>query len=281
MKKTFLLLIILGLAIYACDDNPGADDTDLVQPEIPPVQTLNPDLSELTGNSEQKNKNRADSLEAGDNFKRARQQGGKIATFLGANVAFPASLLTGAASTEPQQTEPGTWVWEFTHTNPLTGGTLKSELTAAVEQDSGFVDWQLTLDSEGNLIEFQNFRILGGRSALDGTTGNWDISLFSRQTDEQNLVTSNEWVITRDSLITMVSTIKLEGSPLAEDTFEFIEEDSTKQLQFTDTSENSVVNIAWRPLSGEGRLTDPEFNNGEPACWSANKENISCELAGF
>jgi len=279
MKKLVSILVLLTIVAIGCDDNTGVNEQEVQQPEIPPVSTLAPDLSGITGSGTASSANsEVANLQAGDNFEAARQRAGVIGSFLGANVGFSASLIATAGSTKPEQVEENVWVWSFEHENPLTNGTLQSELTATVEILSSSVEWELLLNSSGTLIELEDFNILNGTSNLDGTNGTWDISVLAPKSGEQSLATKNEWVLDSDSTFTLNSTIALENSPLKDDSFEYVVEETTKELLFNDQSESTTVQIIWNPATGEGQLTAPNYNSGEPACWDSQKEDVDCEL---
>ena len=282
MKNLVSILSLLVIIITACDDNTGVSEQEIDQPQLPPLSTLAPDISGITGDEVTSSANgEFENVQAGNNFRAARQRGSVIGSFLGANVAFPASLIAAAGSTEPEQVEENVWVWSFEQENPLTNGMLESELTATADMLSGSVDWELLLSSSGSFIGFEDFSILTGTSNLDGTSGTWDISIMAPQSGEQSLATTNEWLLESDSTFTLNSTIALENSPLKDDTFEYVVEESTKELLFNDQSESTTVQITWKPATVEGQLVAPNYNNGEPACWDAQKEDVNCDLVSL
>lgn len=280
LSNIFILFVLVGV-VTTCDDNSSNSNSDLLttQPQIPPAQTLKPDLSPIVTTSSQGKT--VSTLAIGQNFIEARQRGAVIGSFLGLNVAFPASLVGAASSTTPEMTSPGVWEWNFMHENPLTSGNVESNLVATINADSGNVNWVLQLDANGTLIEFQDFQILTGTSTLDGTSGQWDINTFSPETNNQNVATTNSWSIDTDSLLTLNSTIKLDFSPLNGDEFAFSQQDTLTTLTFTDVSESATTQIAWIPVTSAGKIIAPGFNNGEPACWDENKEDIACSEIGL
>lgn len=274
-------IFILAVAVISCDDNSSNSNSDLLttQPQIPSAQTLKPDLSPIVSSNSQGKS--VSTLAIGQNFIEARQRGAVIGSFLGLNVAFPASLVGAASSTTPEMISPGVWEWNYMHENPLTSGNVESNLVATINADSGNVKWELQLDANGTLIEFQDFQILTGTSTLDGTSGQWNINAFSPETGNQNVATSSTWSIDTDSLLTLHSTIKLEFSPLTGDEFSFSQQDTLTTLTFTDVSESATTQISWNPATTSGKLITPGFNSGEPACWNENKEDIACSEIGL
>ena len=283
MKRTVHLfsILLLSYMLFSCDNNNNSNNDLLTtEPDIPAAQTIQPDLSPIVSfNNNQEKLNPTNAI--GQNFIEARQRAAIIGSFLGLNAAFPASLIGAASSTDAEMTSPGVWEWNFMYRNPLTNGNVESNLIATIDADSGSVSWQLLLDANSTLIEFQDFEILNGISTVDGSAGQWDINVFSPETGNENVATTSEWSFNTDSLLTLTSTIQLEFSPLSGDEFSFEQQDSTSTLTFTDSSEARTTQITWKTADSAGQLIAPNFNNGETACWDANKEDIACDAIGF
>lgn len=277
-----LCIITISLAVFSCDNSENANSDILTtQPEIPPNRTLQPDFTPIISSGSREKLNTANTEAVGQNFIEAKQRGAVIGSFLGLNVAFPAALVGAASSTTPEMTSPGVWEWNFMRKNPLTNGNVESNLIATIDADNGSVAWQLLLDATGAVVEFQDFEILTGSSTLDGTSGQWDINAFTPETGNENLATTNTWSIDVDSLLTLNSTIELDFSPLKDDEFSFTQQDTLNTLTFTDSSEGETTEITWKMATTAGQLVAPNFNNGEPACWDANKEDVDCSEVGL
>lgn len=214
----------------------------------------------------------AASKQAGPNFTSAAVRVVPVSIVLAAHLAIPA-LVTGAALQAEPTFEENLWTWESMVVHAPTSQAVDFTLTANPLGNN--TDWtmNLTYYDPGTQQTYEDFDLYTAQTRNGGSEGSWGLFylLDGVRTNVLNatFVNSNA----TQKTVTFSIPINAENNPGDSVTYDVVE--STRVFTWNRVGGGETL-VAWNVASGEGSIIDPNYNNGEPACWDATQADTPC-----
>ena len=265
---TFLLIIFSLFIILNCSDSTKPDPDP---PLIPPLSSVEMDLSSLTNSSAQKlslgKTYDANSVEVGSNWTYAAGTVAFWLTVTNITFAIPTAAFAATINQDPEYLGDLRWKWTknfmFNHTAELYG-----------EINGSVVNWEMYISRTGG---FQDFLWYTGESNIDGSGGTWT---FNESPDIPVEYIEIEW----NYSATGVGDLRYEVvKASAENVGSYIlyEFDNNTDYNASCTLFNSVnsnmINIEWHRINHNGRVESSNyFGDDLWHCWDENRDNIDC-----
>lgn len=273
----WLLIILLALlpVWMGCsdDENPESPPEDV--PPLPPQSSMMLDFSAF-----QDGGNGSPTLTR-QNWLAAVVVIGVWNTVLGAVFLPPAAVFGAAMNQTPTHPDANTWVWTFT-TEVMVNGvqtTYTAELTGVVNLQSDQVAWSMVVDASGGM-NFDNFEWFNGWSRVNASEGVWHI--FDAATPNQQMPLYDvDWTHLADNDHQATFTWRKTGGgiPVASYISYGVEPEADPYDAYYvvhNAEANETANIQWNRTTGSGQFHGPNYNNGLPACWDENQNDVDC-----
>jgi len=261
------ILIVFLFSLTTCEKEPT--EPAEAAPELPPVQSMQPDLSffktnlDLLLNKTTLSKN---------NFIAAASRVAIInATVILASVV-PTAVLTAALSQPPTLQEDGKWHWIFTAEQGL--NTFSVDLAGWIDVPNGEVVWEVYITSNTHSPDLDHFLWYEGRSKIGNKEGWW---LFHDDKSPDSLVDviRVDWQITDESDSELIFTIVKESIDEYEDYLKYGIELTDRFLIYFDKSGNRTNTIYWNAETKAGYIEWFDDNDGAKSYWDENQNDIS------
>lgn len=258
MKKSLVTLLTLAVLFISCSED---NDMEGQPPELPPVESLSIDMSEL----EQQQQPKASIAES--NFTTAYFSGVVIAAVLEAYLQLPKILLAAADGNSAAYLGDGEWEWVYSASGPSASYGVK---IIAVTSDED-VEWNFYVSADNGQFSWDDLLLFSGTSTLDGSEGVWNI--YNPVNSE--VVTSASWNVTEES--TEVNLTVYDGQQSApQATIDYTFAGTTKTLVYANLEDDEQTTIEWDTETLAGFIISTNYNNGEKACWDEELNNTAC-----
>ena len=270
------LCMLMVMQLVCCGEDADDDDVDVSEaPPLPPDASMVVDLS--TFDETVPGAPGAASTVSYKNFRNAATRVSAIGSALIAAATVPAAVFTAARLNEPTSEGDNTWVWSYSVTVDYI--TFTAALTGIQNSDKS-IDWSMVMSADAPLRPVQDFVWYTGTSNVTNLEGSWQFYDMTTPT-EQNPTITIDWTASEDdgkAKLTVENVDTRADSEYAGDVLDYdATENDAAVLSYEDSSEGEVWDITWNLDTGEGSLKVPEYNNGEKACWDANKQDAECE----
>ncbi|MCK4414770.1 MAG: hypothetical protein KAY32_14645 [Candidatus Eisenbacteria sp.] len=271
-----LAAVIVGGCSESTAPETGAQGQDPQAPILPPAEVMQFDLA-FFGPPAVAGAQVQESEMAGEpcsqrNWFNAALRVAAIDLIVAVGIAPPATAFAAAVHTFPSYLGDLTWLWIYTWID-AEGHEMQVRLQGRILEDDDAVAWELRVNSEASAPPLDNALWFQGESPIGYGEGYWiinDISVsptspavrldFNHASDEEGeLLFENIYA----------------GDEGLGDTLRFHELGSLCTLEFYDASADEEAVIIWHEEDGGGSLECPDYNGGEPACWTA--EHCDCE----
>lgn len=273
--KRLIALSLIGahllLALTGCDNSNTLDTSKDQAPKLPPAESMQVDLSYFhqTGAGKVVDV----TVLTGRNFNNAVIRALVINTVVAAVLALPSLTLAAAASQNPQPQDDGKFHWVYTYQD--SGITLKADLAGWIDVASQESVWEMRVSNSASQPPLEDFLWYVGRAALDRSSGYWEIYEITTP-DTSNPVLRIDWTFAAANEVTVDITVVKQGVPENGDRVTYVVDKNQRTIRWLDKSRGATVEISWDVQTGAGYLIAPDFNNGEKACWDAQRNDVAC-----
>lgn len=261
LQKISVLLLIAGLIVTSCNDDPASLNGD-EPPQLPPIESMEVDFSTFEDNQQAKAK-------ANSNFAQAALRALVMKAAIDFNLAIPRALLAAAAESEAEFNDEGEWVWSYTHN---AGEDTFEVRLVATRQDNDSVRWQFFVTN--SMLEIENKLFFDGTTTADGSQGTWTYYNLSGEGNEP--VSNIEWSVTGEEEVSLRLEVVSDRFNNEGDFIEYSFDGTVKHAVYYNAGEDETTELQWNVGTKAGYLIAPNYNNGEQACWDENFEDISC-----
>lgn len=266
MTKKIIYIVGLSLLIAgleACSDNSTGVEKP-PKPEIPNISEMEPKTGKFDNNYP------AGAAYASsvtyENFNSAGELVNTANAVLSIKQLFN-SFVASAKAGDPVF-EDGKWVWEVSHS--AQGISVNIRFAGQVDEEAGEVNWTMNISSSGQGVNFDNYKLMEGVTAIDGSTGNWKIYPFEPESSSATAIITFDWSVNGDS--DQVITFNVTQSDSPDYTIKYTEDSTTRELTIKSSDGQVDVLIHWDADTGAGYIMD----SGTKKCWNQNFEDVSC-----
>ena len=270
--RIFLLLTLAGLVVAGC----GSDATKpavSAAPDLPPTDSWNIDFSafDQAGALAPFETQGAMATTTRANFLNAALRVAFVRTAAVIVLTPPSLAFAAAIHAQPTAAGDSTWLWTYSWTDSA-NQALAIHLTGRVHPDH--VDWELRLTNPNADPPLQGFLWYSGESSLLSFSGYWILN--KNVGGEAVPVARIDWTRSAPGNRSLAFENLEEGSENAGDTMTYEVQTPSASLIYHDASSSVDSAIAWNFLTGAGSIQVPDYNDGEPACWDAQRDDVAC-----
>lgn len=270
-QKNYLplfLLIASSLLLFSCQDSVTSFDEQ--PPQLPPLESMDVDLSAFEEESGNKSANFTAENESYTHFLNATFRAMIVRGVVNSSLAIPKALLEAAENIEPELSDDGEWTWSYS--KDANGNNFEAELIATAN-DNDQVIWQMYVTSSA--LNIDNALLFEGEVLTDGSSGNW--TYFALLGDEAGSETSNvTWTVESEDQVDLRLEVLSDRNGNLGDYIEYTFDSPIKRAVYYNAAEDETAEIEWNIETLEGYIIAPNYNNGEQACWNSNFQNVEC-----
>lgn len=269
IKKMLALggMIILLMGLTTCEKEPTKPAA--VAPDLPPVESLQADLSFFKLNS---NSTLNKATLSKSNFFAAVFRVSAINLTVLAASAVPTAVLTAALTQPAELKSDGKWHWIFHATEgPL---TFSVDLAGWIDTPNGEAVWEAYISSNAHLPPLEHFLWFEGRAKLSNKEGWW--TFYDHQSPDSLLATLKvEWDLNDENDRELTFTRVKVGSKNYGDYLKYGIELTDHFLIYYDASTNRTNTIYWNSETRAGYIEWSDYNNGQKSYWDEYFNDIS------
>lgn len=257
LLKQTVLFLTLSFLVFSCDST-SSDDNGGQPPQIPDLETIQPDISYFTNNNPMKQTDY-------DHF----YEGKNYATLFSGMTSLGnySAMWLGLTQMEGKKSD-GRWIWDFTF--PTEEGVFSMVLSAR-ESGNEFL-WDMTISMSGGDVNINDYKMFEGRTNMDGSRGSWTFYSMDFEGGHQGPMLVSEWEQKSETEIVIETRFYHENGS-EEGLFTYTQSGVNYSLvgNFSD-SDTETVTIVWNTDSMVGYLD----HNGERKCWNSNFQDTAC-----
>ena len=112
-----------------------------------------------------------------------------------------------------------------------------------------------------------------GYANFENKRGQWKF-YDPQQPDKQVRVATVDWQHNSADDATLKFTNVAQASPGNGDTLTYTVKNTERKIELVDVSESIMAVVFWDAVTTAGYLHVPDYNNGEPAYWDENHDDI-------
>jgi hypothetical protein len=273
------ICLLFGLLITVSCSSNSTSTHPKKPPKVPTAKSLKLNLSTFkNGKQKTSEANAAASAHiSGTSYSNFGQTLNLIEPVLviGGQLVVPALILSLAPQNNPQRNAKGQWVWNYS--SSFNGNSFATKLVGARHSD-GSSSWKFY--TSGSTQTTHNRLLLSGSSNADNTKGSWvtyyNSSLFNKG-EKLHKVDVVHWNTQGSHDITL--KVKYVGDVYSGYTgahLTYYSEGSILHLDYFASGSNNPITVQWNYQTNEGFVIEPNYNNGNKACWGSNYLNIPC-----
>ena len=273
-KLLLFIFVIFSIQLLGCGEDSDDNDLnmDISAPPLPPDESMEVDLSAFGVESVNPIPQANNISAPGKNYANAVLRATAINTSIIAALATPTALFKLAKNSEPVEQKDGSWLWSYNMKYGVY--TLNANLSGVVNGKKTYWSMKVSNDSPG--LKIKDFEWYAGISMENNTSGSWQF--FDLNTpEEHNPTVKIDWVM---QLVLKKAELNLENvdnlSEYLGDVLTYNATPETASMVYHDISEKENWDITWDTKTGTGSLKVPKYNNGEKACWDAQKQDVKC-----
>ncbi len=271
--RSLLAALALSVAVVFS----GCDSAEFEAPEPPAV--ISPqafDVSALTAITAHAAQATLGGLNPEDNFLNAAARDGITSGVIAAQLAIPAAATAAALVVEPVF-ESGTYVWMNTIivADQEVTFRLEGQFQTANGPINPPVSWQMTVFVEDPGTGHQKAYLLyEATTDFEGNSG--EFTIYAPINNVDTPVLHGEFDVpstnVHSSTFTSLTDVYEHGGDTA--TYDINGDDARFELVEPHNGRTHLVE--WSISNFDGRLVATDYNNGDPACWNGDLEDIPC-----
>ncbi|NIA30963.1 MAG: hypothetical protein GWP06_13750 [Actinobacteria bacterium] len=265
MKTTALTLLAALVVLLACSKNP-VNEEQPQQPALPPAGSMTVDLSTF-------GKTLAKPAETTlqDNFNNAAIRVAFVNSLVFVNMAIPTALFAAAITQNPILKDDAKFHWVYQQTIGLT--TYEADLAGWVDVNTKRVNWEMYVTNPKFKPVLSKFKWYDGWTNPDNNSGQWTFYNPQKPDVAERMLTIN-WEHNSAEDANLAFANVWDSHAEKGDTLRYVVKDTDRSILFYDNSENLTWTIFWNAVTTAGYLHVPGYNNGEPAYWDKNHNDI-------
>jgi len=264
---TLGVLIIFLLGLTTCEKEPTEPED--VAPQLPPVQSIQADLSFFKTNP---NLILNKTTLSKNNYIAAAVRVLFINTTVILASVVPTAVLAAALSKQPTLKEDGKWHWIFTAEEGL--NTFSVDLAGWIDTPNVEVVWEVYISSNTHTPDLDHFLWYQGRSKIGNKEG-WWIFHDDKSPDSLVEVIRVDWEIPDENESELIFTIVKESIDEYEDYLKYGIELTDRFLIYFDKSENRTNTIYWNAETRAGYIEWFDYNDGAKSYWDENLDDTT------
>ncbi|MDZ7331201.1 MAG: hypothetical protein ONB31_04435 [candidate division KSB1 bacterium] len=268
-KKILALggMIILLMGLTTCEKEPTKPVA--VAPDLPPVESLQADLSFFKLNS---NSTLNKATLSKSNFFAAVFRVSAINLTVLAASAVPTAVLTAALTQPAELKSDGKWHWIFhASEGPL---TFSVDLAGWIDTQNGEAVWEAYISSNAHLPPLEHFLWFEGRAKISNKEGWW--TFYDHQSPDSLIATLKvEWDLSDENDRELTFTRVKVGCKNYGDYLKYGIELTDHFLIYYDASTNRTNTIYWNSETRAGYIEWFDYNNGQKSYWDEYFNDIS------
>ncbi len=264
---TLGILIIFLIGLTTCEKEPTEPED--VAPELPPVQSIQADLSFFKTNP---NFTLNKATLSKNNFFVAAARVAFINTPVFLASLVPTAVLLAALSQQPTLKEDGKWHWIFPAEEGL--NTFSVDLAGWIDTPNVEVVWEVYISSNTHTPVLDHFLWYHGRSKIGNKEG-WWIFHDDKSPDSLINVIRIDWEIPDENESELIFTIVKESIDEYEDYLKYGIELTDRFIIYYDKSENRANTIYWNAETKAGYIEWFNYNDGAKSFWDENLEDTT------
>ena len=261
------ILIVFLFTLTTCEKEPTEPED--VAPELPPVQSIQPDLSFFKTNS---NFSLNKTALSKNNFLAEAARIVFINTSVILASVVPTAVLAAALTRQPTLEEDGKWHWIFTVEDEL--NTFSVDLAGWIDTPNAEVVWEVYITSNTHTPDLDHFLWYEGRSKIGNKEG-WWIFHDDKSPDSLVDVIRVDWQITDDSDSELIFTNVKQSSSDYGDYLKYGVELTDRFLIYFEAVENRTNTIYWNAETRAGYIEWFNHNDGAKSYWDENLEDTT------
>ena len=259
-------MTFLALSLTMCSKSPNEPEEDVDAPALPPAESMQMDLSAFGGSLTGLAKPADPTTKL--NFTNAVARVAFVNATVAATLASPVALFAAALSQPPTLERDGKFHWVY---EVRVGPTVwKAEL---VGWKSTNINWQMYVSGNTGDLQLADFMWYDGWSSVDNIKGQWMFYDPSKP-DASEKMMSIDWQVNSETDADLTFTNLWEGNENKGDVLKYLAKGTDRSIEYTDASENETWKIFWDAETTAGYLHVPGYNDGNPAYWDENHNDI-------
>lgn len=269
-KNKFLslgVMIIFLLSLTTCEKEPTRPEP--VAPDLPPVQSLQVDLSFFKTTS---NSTLTKTTLSKNNFTAAVLRVSVINLTVFAAAIVPRAVLLAALSQPGELKEDGKWHWIFNTEHGW--NTFSVDLAGWTDTPNAEAVWEVYISSHTHTPDLNKFLWFHGRSKAGNKEG-WWIFHDDKSPDSLTEMVKIEWEISDDNDKELTFTNVNVTSSEYGDYLKYGVEVTDRFLIFYDASASQTNTIYWNAETRAGYIEWLDYNSGQKSYWDENFNDIS------
>lgn len=260
-------MIILTLGLTTCEKEPTKPAA--VAPDLPPVQSLQADLSFFKPNS---NLTLNKTTLSKSNFLAAVVRVSAINLTVFAASSIPIAVLSAALTQPVELKSDGKWHWIFTTSEgPF---AFSVDLVGWIDNSAAEAVWEVYISSNTFFPALNHFLWFEGRSKIGNKEGWW--KFYDHQSPDSLIETLRvEWDLEDENDRELVFTQTKVGSKNYGDYLKYGIELTDHFLIYYEASKNLTNTIYWNSETRAGYIEWFDYNNGQKSYWDEYFNDIS------
>lgn len=252
-----IYLILVSVFFFNCSDDQAAN-SDAEVPEVPVINSVQPDLNFFESNTTFKSK-----IQNFDNFNRARLSALQLSGLLNLTESY-ASILTLVEGREPDLID-GVWTWVFQDG----GFNVNIEYTVTARRDEGRTFWAVEWDYSDGEVSFEDYLLLEGSISVDENSAEWTVNSLNPEDNIEEPVYLTEWERESDDRVDINTEFREDGNTVA--TIDYMQNGTEHTMTF-ETESSGLLTIFWDTSTSIGYVEI----NGERRCWDSSLADTAC-----
>lgn len=261
--KLFSCLLFFSLLTISCGDDPASANED--PPALPSFEDVTADVSFFEQNSSEANSE--------SNFSVAYDH----ATGL-SSVSFISGIYLGFFNPADQSEADfnnGEWIWEYSYND----GNESVMITLIAQEVGSNMVWEMNWsydDGAGN--SFEDYTMVEGTVALDGSSGSWTFNDMDPETNTETPYLVTTWE--RSGETNYESTTEIYNESGGVDTYTFTQNGEVFDVSYTSSDQQTNIYVHWETDVQTGYYQIGN-DQGSRYCWDATFQDITCSDVGY
>lgn len=262
------MILLSGMG---CDKNP-VDNEDPPLPVLPPAESMRLDLSTFGIPQTGLAKPTTTTIPATqNNFNNAVIRATIVNAVVAVHMIVPSAIFAAALSEKPILGQDGKFHWIFQAKVGIT--TFEANLAGWIDQKELKVYWEMYVTNPLMSPKLDKFMWYDGWSEVENKQGQW-MFYNPQKPDESEEQLQIDWYHNdeNDSRLTFKNVWASHVE--VGDRLDYIAADENRSIDFLDASKEETWKIFWDAITTAGYLHVPDYNNGGPAYWDANHQDV-------
>lgn len=260
-RIAILLLVAFLTFILSCEESSVEPEPTEV-PTLPPAASMQMDLSLFTGQSALSLAKNAAITKL--NFATAVVTATLVNASVLVHLAVPTAVFAAAFSQDPVFKSDGKWHWIYSVNN------YSADLAGWIDTPNREAVWEMYI-SHGT--DLNNFLWYEGRSNLTITSGYW-LFYNAENPESPAEMVKIDWTNNSETDRTLQITNVWESNAGKGDILKYTVAGTDNSIEFYDASEDITAIIFWNSETTAGYIQLPNYNNGQPAYWDQNHNDL-------